>query len=232
MMRALDDDQCWFGVLPDRDSASGIAEALRMHASQEVPYPSGRPWLIGCWTSDQLVSAEIGTVKLVVIGRSAVTATELHAAIKPVRTTGDVDRLAGGLSGSFHLVAAVGGQVRVQGSVSGFRRVFHTRTAGVTLASDRATSLRAWPGLEWTNDNSQSGCCPRSSLTRSPKRAAGMGYTPSPAARIYYSTPMGRNGWCPGGSHPNQPWRWSRRHRHCVMRYSTQSTPAPAQAAP
>jgi asparagine synthase (glutamine-hydrolysing) len=145
-MRVLDDHQCWLAVLADSDSVRGIAQALRMHAPQEVPYPSGRPWLMGRWTSDQLVSAEIGTVKVVVIGYSAVTATELYAATERVRTTGDVDRLAAGLSGSFHLVAAVGEQVRVQGSVSGFRRVFHTRIAGVTVASDRADVLARLAG--------------------------------------------------------------------------------------
>ncbi|MGH8900183.1 MAG: asparagine synthase-related protein [Egibacteraceae bacterium] len=138
--------QHWFVVLADHDAAAGLAETLRAYAPQVVAYPSGRPWLIGCWPADQLVSAQAGPVQVAVIGCCPVTATALSAAASRMRTIGDVARLAAGLAGSFHLVAAAGGQVRVQGSASGLRRVFHTRAAGVTVAGDRADVLAGLAG--------------------------------------------------------------------------------------
>ncbi|MGH4007939.1 MAG: asparagine synthase-related protein [Pseudonocardiaceae bacterium] len=78
---------------------------------------------------------------MAVIGCCPVTATTLVAMADRVRTVADLDRLAAGLSGSFHLVAAVDGQVRVQGSVSGLRRVFYAQVGKVTVAADRADVL-------------------------------------------------------------------------------------------
>ncbi|MDH6436930.1 hypothetical protein M2158_005471 [Streptomyces sp. SAI-144] len=41
----------WFVVLPDCASADRIGTALRRRALQEVSHPSGRPWLLGRWSS-------------------------------------------------------------------------------------------------------------------------------------------------------------------------------------
>lgn len=140
-MRALSGGQDWFVVLADHDAAAGLTETLCAYAPQVVAHPSGRPWLIGRWAVDQLVSAQAGPVRVAVIGCCPVTAAALSTAASRVRTASDVDRLAAGLSGSFHLVAAAGGQIRVQGSVAGLRRVFHTRVSGMTVAGDRADIL-------------------------------------------------------------------------------------------
>ena len=64
-----------------------------------------------------------------------------------MRTLADLDRLRAGLSGSFHLVAAIHGGVRVQGSVSGLRRVFYTERGQLTVAADRADVLAGLGGL-------------------------------------------------------------------------------------
>ncbi|MFE3866348.1 asparagine synthase-related protein [Streptomyces goshikiensis] len=66
---------------------------------------------------------------------------DLGRATGEVRAPADLDRLAKTLAGSFHLLAAVDGVLRVQGSVSGVRRVFHTVIDGMTIASDRADVL-------------------------------------------------------------------------------------------
>jgi asparagine synthase (glutamine-hydrolysing) len=44
-------------------------------------------------------------------------------------------------AGCCHLVASIAGVVRVQGTVTGVRRVFHTRIEGVPVAGDRADVL-------------------------------------------------------------------------------------------
>ena len=57
-----------------------------------------------------------------------------------IRTVADLDRLAGSLVGSAHLLASVDGRVRVQGTVTGIRRVFSADVAGA-VAADRADLL-------------------------------------------------------------------------------------------
>lgn len=96
---------------------------------------------MGRWAGEELVAAQAGRVQVAVIGCCPVTATGLSAMAARVRTAADLDRLGAGLSGSFHLVAAIDGQVRVQGSVSGLRRVFYTQLGKVTVAADRADVL-------------------------------------------------------------------------------------------
>ncbi|MFI6008827.1 lasso peptide isopeptide bond-forming cyclase [Streptomyces sp. NPDC051243] len=132
------DVPCWFVVLPDCASAAPVGAALRGRAVQEVSHPSGRPWLLGSWSPHALVVGEAGRVKIAVIGEHDVTADRLSAAAGRTETVADLDRFAASLVGSFHLVASVAGCVRVQGNVTGLRRVFHARIGDATVAADRA----------------------------------------------------------------------------------------------
>ncbi|MGH3754949.1 MAG: asparagine synthase-related protein, partial [Pseudonocardiaceae bacterium] len=75
-----------------------------------------------------------------------VTATGLADLITRVRTVAELDAVARVLPGCCHLVASVDGVVRVQGSVAGVRRVFHTRIEGVPVAGDRADVLATVAG--------------------------------------------------------------------------------------
>ncbi len=145
-IRPPDCGQTWFVVFPDCDAARGVVAALGPHAQQTLSHVSGRPWLMGRWSADELVSAQVEGIQVVVIGCCPVTTTTLSALASRVRTVADLDRLEAGLSGSFHLVAAIDGQVRVQGSVSGLRRVFHTQVGDVTVAADRADVLAGLAG--------------------------------------------------------------------------------------
>ncbi len=131
----------WFVALPDCEPARGVAHALRDEATQAIGHPSGRPWLVGRWAEGAVTVGGAGPTKLAVIGQHAVTADQLAGAAGRIRGARDLDRLGASLVGSSHLVASVGGQVRVQGTVTGVRRVFHARTEGVTVAADRADVL-------------------------------------------------------------------------------------------
>jgi asparagine synthase (glutamine-hydrolysing) len=133
----------WFVVLPDCASAARTGAALRSRAVQEVSHPSGRPWLLGDWSAHAMTVGEAGLVKVAVVGEHAVTADRLTTAADRIRTIADLDELVRGMAGSFHLVASVTGRVRVQGSVSGLRRVFHARIGDATVAADRADVLAA-----------------------------------------------------------------------------------------
>jgi asparagine synthase (glutamine-hydrolysing) len=131
----------WFVVLADHESAGPTAAALRTHASREIPQPSGRPWLLGRWPDGAVATGQAGNVKIAVVGEHAASADRLDEAAGRVRVVADLDRLAASLAGSYHLVASVAGQVRVQGTVTGVRRVFHASIGGTTVAADRADAL-------------------------------------------------------------------------------------------
>jgi asparagine synthase (glutamine-hydrolysing) len=131
----------WFVVLPDCASAAPIHTAVRGLATQEISHPSGRPWLLGCWPYDAVAVGQAGQVKIAVIGQHAVPADQLTTTAGRNDAVADLNQLAASLVGSFHLIASVGGQVRVQGTVTSIRRVFHARIGGVTVAADRADVL-------------------------------------------------------------------------------------------
>jgi asparagine synthase (glutamine-hydrolysing) len=131
----------WFVVLADHDAAGPVATMLREHAAGEVVHPSGRPWILGRWADGALRTARAGATALAVIGQHAVTTDQLAHHAGRVRDLADLDRLTGSLVGSSHLVASVAGRVRVQGTVTGVRRVFHARVGGTVVAADRADVL-------------------------------------------------------------------------------------------
>ncbi|MBP2403229.1 asparagine synthase-related protein [Streptomyces syringium] len=135
----------WFVVLPDCPSAAPARTLLPATAHQRTRHPSGRPWMAGRW-GDDAVMAEAGHTALAVIGQHEVTAGALTEAAARIRTLADVGPLYRSLRGSFHLVASVGGQVRVQGPVSCLRRVFHAYVGGAVVAADRADVLAGMTG--------------------------------------------------------------------------------------
>jgi asparagine synthase (glutamine-hydrolysing) len=131
----------WFVVLADCDSARPLAPALRDQATHQISHPSGRPWLLGCWTDGTVTTGQAGQTKIALIGQHTVTADQLAEAAGRIGTVADLDRLAASLVGSSHLVASVAGRVRVQGTVTGVRRVFHAAIGDTTVAADRADLL-------------------------------------------------------------------------------------------
>ena len=131
----------WFVVLEDHESAGPVGTALRDRATSEISHPSGRPWLLGRWPEGAVTTGQVGHTKLAVIGQHSVTSGQLADAADRIRAVADVDRLAASLVGSCHLVVSVAGRVRVQGTVTGVRRVFHARIDGACVAADRADVL-------------------------------------------------------------------------------------------
>ena len=131
----------WFVVVEDHESAGPVGTALGDRATGQVSHPSGRPWLLGCWPEVAVTTGQAGNTKLAVIGQHAVTPGQLSDAAGRIRTVADVDRVASSLVGSCYLVASVAGRVRVQGTVTGVRRVFHAKIGGAAVAADRADVL-------------------------------------------------------------------------------------------
>lgn len=136
----------WFTILPDGESGVAAARVLRPRATDTVAHPSGRPWLLGSWPDGHVTVGSAGARRVAVIGRCPVTADELSeraGRLRDIEAVEDVEAIAHGLTGSFHLVAAVDGAVRARGSASGVRRLFHARVAGARVAADRSDRLAA-----------------------------------------------------------------------------------------
>lgn len=136
----------WFIVLPDGRNGRSVGEGFRNHAPQLVEHASGRPWIAGQWAPDEMTVASAGRAHIAIIGCCPITSTQLSALLAGVECIADVDRIVRELSGSFHLIASVQGQVRVQGSVSALRQVFYARVAGLTVAADNAQVLVSLTG--------------------------------------------------------------------------------------
>ncbi|MFI2241913.1 lasso peptide isopeptide bond-forming cyclase [Streptomyces chrestomyceticus] len=132
-----------FAVLPDTPAGAAARSAVPIAAPQVVAHASGRPWLVGRWGRDQCVTAAAGPVRVAVIGVRPVTAARLARLAAQVRTPADVDRMAASLPGACHLAVSFGGQMRLQGTATGLRRVVHARLHGTTVAADRADLLAA-----------------------------------------------------------------------------------------
>ncbi|UGY92927.1 asparagine synthase-related protein [Streptomyces gobiensis] len=138
--------EVWFAVLPDGEAGLAAARVLRPRAAKVIAHGSGRPWLLGSWPDGQVRVAKAGAARLAVIGRCPVTADALSARLERMRDITETERAAEGLAGSFHLVTSMDGQVRVRGSASAVRRVFHARVAGVTVAASHASVLASVTG--------------------------------------------------------------------------------------
>ncbi|MGH3976969.1 MAG: asparagine synthase, partial [Pseudonocardiaceae bacterium] len=142
----LDRVPWWFVVLPDCPAAEPIAIALQRQATCVTRHPSGRAWLLGRWSEEEITVAQCGTTAIAVSGEHLLSAAFLSQIAARVRTLADLDEPSTSWAGNFHLIASVAGQVRLQGPISGFRRVLHARVDGVTVAADRADVLAGLTG--------------------------------------------------------------------------------------
>ncbi|RSS83792.1 lasso peptide isopeptide bond-forming cyclase [Streptomyces sp. WAC06614] len=137
-----------FAVFTDRADAAAVARSFSRPGTRTLPHPSGRPWLVGEWHDRDVVAARAGHAALAVIGCCPVDAVELQRRAGRLRDLADVDALARSLPGSFHLIAALDGRLRVQGTASGLRLVFHAPVDGVQVAASRADLLAGAIGAE------------------------------------------------------------------------------------
>ena len=142
----LDRVPSWFVVLPDCPAAEPIAIALQSQATCVTRHPSGRVWLLGQWAEEETTVAQCGHTAIVVLGEHLISTAFLAQLAARVHTLADLDQPSASWAGNFHLIASVAGQVRIQGPISGFRRVFHARADRVTVAADRADVLAGLTG--------------------------------------------------------------------------------------
>ncbi|OZM73021.1 asparagine synthase [Amycolatopsis antarctica] len=137
-----------FVILADHPASETIARRLPADgAVRTLRHHSGRPWLIGRWNEDEVVSVAVGPNRIVLFGPTTTTPESLTSTARGLRDARDLDRLAGSLSGCVHLLSSIDGEVRAQGSLSGARQVFYTSTDGVTVGSDRPAVLARLAGV-------------------------------------------------------------------------------------
>ncbi|NUS88923.1 MAG: asparagine synthase [Streptomyces sp.] len=116
----------YFVALPDVDGAAAAIGRLPTDGVRILlRHPSGRPCVAGRTAEGRALVAERGDTRLAVIGHCSATQDELAAAAARIDDLADLDRLGLAWAGSYHLVASVRGRLRVQGTASGLRRVFH-----------------------------------------------------------------------------------------------------------
>ncbi|MGV9626888.1 lasso peptide isopeptide bond-forming cyclase [Streptomyces sp. NPDC003487] len=138
----------YVAVFTDRADAAAVARSFTRPGSRTVPHPSGRPWLVGHWQDEEILTASAGSALLAVLGCCPIGAGELRRRAARLRDLAELDALARSLPGSFHLVGALDGRIRVQGTASGLRLVFHAEIGGVRVASTRADTLAAVLGAD------------------------------------------------------------------------------------
>ncbi|GAA0476932.1 lasso peptide isopeptide bond-forming cyclase [Streptomyces sp. NPDC046215] len=132
-----------FVVLPDCADALAAARFFPRTDTRTLDHASGRPWLIGRWSDQEIVAARAGRAAIAVVGCCPVDPAELERHAARMRDLTELDALARRWPGSFHLMATLDGRSRVQGTASGLRLVFHALVGGVRAAATRADVLAA-----------------------------------------------------------------------------------------
>lgn len=137
-----------FAVLPDCAEALAASRHFSRPRARTIRHLSGRPWIIGRWPEENIVVARTEHASIAVIGWCPITADALTRRAEQLRDLAELDALARELPGSFHLIATLDQQQRIQGSASGLRLVFHATVQGLVVAASHAGTLASVIGAE------------------------------------------------------------------------------------
>jgi asparagine synthase (glutamine-hydrolysing) len=138
----------FFLVLPDCAAADRLTQRIGVEpGTRVIRYPSGRPWLVGRWSDEEMaVVAGARGRRLVVWGNRRPDLDGAARALDRAGTLADLDGFAGSLAGSVHLCATIDGRTRAQGSVCTARQILSATVAGVTVAASQPHPLVALTG--------------------------------------------------------------------------------------
>ncbi|MFI2415431.1 asparagine synthase-related protein [Streptomyces sp. NPDC018947] len=137
-----------FLVLPDNPDGAAAARTTRPEPepAKVITHASGRPWIVGTWDDGEMLTVSRGRKRLALLGCFRTTPADLHSALSGSGDVAALDVFLRSVPGSHHAITSFDGEVRVQGSLSGVREVFHASVEGVTCAADRADTLAARTG--------------------------------------------------------------------------------------
>nr|WP_042181313.1 asparagine synthase-related protein [Kibdelosporangium sp. MJ126-NF4]CEL12832.1 Asparagine synthetase [glutamine-hydrolyzing] [Kibdelosporangium sp. MJ126-NF4]CTQ98518.1 Asparagine synthetase [glutamine-hydrolyzing] (EC 6.3.5.4) [Kibdelosporangium sp. MJ126-NF4] len=126
--------------------------ALDAPGGRTVPHASGRPWLVGDWSDDDIVVISAGTRRLAIVGQARVNVHAVERSLEAAGSVRDLDAVVGTIPGNFHLIASIDGRTRVQGTVSTVRQVFTATIVGTTVAASGPGLLAAATGSRVDGD--------------------------------------------------------------------------------
>ncbi|MCZ0995139.1 hypothetical protein O1L44_21345 [Streptomyces noursei] len=155
-----------FLVFPDHPVTDRLAARLpRTSATRTIAHLSGRPWIVGHWRREELVTARVGPRCAVLLGTTSATSDALARLLPRLRGLDDLAELRHELPGSYFLLACMGAEVRAQGSLSAVRRLHRTDLGGLTVLGSRP---RTWP--RWPTRRPPPDCPARPAPARSTRR--------------------------------------------------------------
>lgn len=129
-------------ILPDSDNTRSVElSRLELDNAQVKLHPSGRPWIIGDWSAEDLVEAELTDARICLFGPTTTSKEQLKRMFRSVTSTADIDTLARRIDGSVLLASSIGGTLRVQGPVSTASKFFFLTEGKTAVVSDRAHVL-------------------------------------------------------------------------------------------
>ncbi|MGW1376623.1 asparagine synthase-related protein [Streptomyces sp. NPDC002446] len=133
-----------FLVLPDHPATDALSRCLPESPSRRtLRHPSGRVWITGHWSADEVVTAEAGPRRAVLLGTASATPDSLTRLLSGPGHLDGIGQRARRIPGSYTLLAAADGDLRCQGDLATVHQIHHTRIAGVTVAGNRPQDLAA-----------------------------------------------------------------------------------------
>ncbi|MGW2406286.1 hypothetical protein ACWCXK_17340, partial [Streptomyces sp. NPDC001739] len=133
-----------FLVFPDHAATDTLCRHLPAGPpTQILRHPSGRPWIVGRWSADQLLTAEAGPRRAVLLGTTSARPDTLARLLHGPDGLDGIARRTRQLPGSYALLAAVGPELRCQGDLATVHQLHHARIGGITVAGNRPQDLAA-----------------------------------------------------------------------------------------
>ncbi|MFF4606626.1 asparagine synthase-related protein [Streptomyces sp. NPDC001339] len=133
-----------FLVLPDHPASDALLRCLPASPSRHVfRHPSGRPWIVGHWSPDEVLTAEAGPRRIALLGTASATPDTLTRLLHGPGHLDGIGERARRIPGSHFVLSAVDGDLRCQGDLATVRQLHHARIGGVTVAGNRPQDLAA-----------------------------------------------------------------------------------------
>lgn len=117
------------------------SSATRQRTLRSDP-PVRRPLILGSWRNGQLQLLTSGDLTIALLGTFQLSPL-VQRIVEQSRSLDDLTKLHDYISGSYHLIACLPGEMRVQGSVSGLRRVFYSTQSRTPVFGSRSDLVAA-----------------------------------------------------------------------------------------
>lgn len=135
----------WLCGIGGQEAPPELTVMFDQAAAAVVTHASGRVWLFGTWSADQVLVVTVGAVQAIFLGTCRFRPAQAQEAVERGTATGSYDRLAL-LPGSFHLAVLTPAVAHLYGDTAGLRRLFHTQLGSVTVYADHALVLAELTG--------------------------------------------------------------------------------------